>query len=174
VLPDNVESAIIDYIAEDDNREGYMPSVAELKENGYFGLAKAVESFGGMSIVAQELGLKVRTKRGGKGRWHDHVTEVARKTGLSRADGLFEVASKTYKLPKEEARKILNEKARSPNERGGPTASQTPNRSNENENSNGGKVIPEQRKDSFAGAFENSAVPKSTRKQYSRSEIDGW
>ena len=104
---ENVAAEILQYNEQDPSRDGVMPSVAQLKESGSFGLAKAVEQFGGMMEVGELLGLEVRSRRGGKGPWHDHVAEVARATGLSRATGLFELASRTYRMPRKEAELVI-------------------------------------------------------------------
>lgn len=66
---------------------------------GRFDLARAVERWGGLFELAEELGYEVATSSSSSSssEWQEHISQTAASTGLSGKQGLFELASATYK-----------------------------------------------------------------------------
>jgi len=73
-----------------------MPLKNDFIRAGRFDLARAVERWGGLYELADELGYSVASPVATNTEWRDHVAELAAETGLSGKQGLFELAAQTY------------------------------------------------------------------------------
>ncbi len=73
-----------------------MPLKNDFIRAGRFDLARAVERWGGLYELADELGYSVASPVVTSTEWRDHVAELAAETGLSGKQGLFELAAQTY------------------------------------------------------------------------------
>ena len=73
-----------------------MPLKNDFIRAGRFDLARAVERWGGLYELADELGYSVAAPVFASTEWRDHVSELAAETGLSGKQGLFELAAQTY------------------------------------------------------------------------------
>jgi hypothetical protein len=73
-----------------------MPLKNDFIRAGRFDLARAVERWGGLYELADELGYSVASPVFASTEWRDHVSELAAETGLSGKQGLFELAAQTY------------------------------------------------------------------------------
>jgi hypothetical protein len=73
-----------------------MPLKNDFIRAGRFDLARAVERWGGLYELADELGYSVASPVFASTEWRDHVAELAAETGLSGKQGLFELAAQTY------------------------------------------------------------------------------
>jgi len=165
---DNVKAAILEFNAEDSGRAGTMPSVKQLRDQREFGLAKAVEQLGGMAAVGRLLGLQVARGRGGRSKWHTHVAQVAEVTGLSPAGGLMQVASKTYKMPRAQAERVMQRAAHI--QRGSKVAASVGGGKSAGKDNNGSsRGSPDAVRDRAAVAAASSQQPR-----FDRMEIDGW
>jgi len=95
---ENVRHEIDEFIISSDLPEGIMPLKNDIIRAGRFDLARAIEKWGGVSDVASRLGYGTTQSTSGLGsEWQEHVSQTAAATGLSGKQGLFQVASATYK-----------------------------------------------------------------------------
>jgi hypothetical protein len=96
----NVRAEVDDFCDEAGLPRGTMPLKNDFVRAGRFDIARAVERWGGLFALAEELGYAVAERDGrtdSNGEWREHVSEVAASTGLSGREGLFELAASTYK-----------------------------------------------------------------------------
>ncbi|KAK9823512.1 hypothetical protein WJX72_003333 [[Myrmecia] bisecta] len=75
-----------------------MPRKNDFVRAGRYDLARAVERWGGLYELADELGYQVATRTTTTA-WNAHIAKVAAETGLSGLNGLFEVAAQSYQSP---------------------------------------------------------------------------
>lgn len=95
---ENVKYEIDEFIISSDLPQGIMPLKNDIIRAGRFDLARAIEKWGGISDVASNLGYGTTQAVSGTGsEWQEHVSQTAAATGLSGKQGLFQVASATYK-----------------------------------------------------------------------------
>ena len=94
---DNVKQEIDEFIEENGLVRGVMPLKNDFVRAGRFDLARAVERWGGIGELTNELGYVTASSSSSSTEWQDHVSFVASKTGLSGKQGLFELAAETYK-----------------------------------------------------------------------------
>lgn len=92
----NVQQEIDDFIEEFGLQPGVVPVKNDFIRAGRFDLARAIERWGGLYEVAEELGYSVASPVLSSREWQEHISEVAAETGLSGKQGLFQLASKTY------------------------------------------------------------------------------
>ncbi|KAL4859881.1 hypothetical protein ACK3TF_000138 [Chlorella vulgaris] len=94
---DNVRAELDEFIEEHGLPAGIMPAKNDFVRAGRYDIARAVERWGGLYELADELGYAVSdSRRPGSSEWQAHISEVAATTGLSGREGLFELAAKTY------------------------------------------------------------------------------
>lgn len=79
-----------------------MPIKNDFVRAGRFDIARAVERWGGLYELAEELGYDVASPNFSSTEWQEHISEVAATTGLSGKQGLFQLAAQTYKKGEEE------------------------------------------------------------------------
>lgn len=95
---ENVRHEIDEFILSSDLPPGIMPLKNDIIRAGRFDLARAIEKWGGISILAEELGYDTAQSTSASGsEWQEHVSQTAAATGLSGKQGLFQVASATYR-----------------------------------------------------------------------------
>lgn len=106
---ENVRHEIDEFIISSDLPQGIMPLKNDIIRAGRFDLARAVEKWGGISDVASQLGYgTTQSTSGPVSEWQEHVSQTAAATGLSGKQGLFQVASATYKDSNQSADYILS------------------------------------------------------------------
>ncbi|KAL4425806.1 hypothetical protein ABPG75_009822 [Micractinium tetrahymenae] len=94
--PENVRAELDEFIEEQGLSPGVMPAKNDFIRAGRYDIARAVERWGGLYELAEELGYAVETRKPGTSEWQEHISEVAASTGLSGRQGLFKLAAKTY------------------------------------------------------------------------------
>jgi hypothetical protein len=104
---DNFRNEIDDFIISSGLPPQMMPPKNDIVRAGRFDLARAIEKWGGVYNVADELGYGI-LQTNSTSEWQDHVSQTAAETGLSGKQGLFEVASATYKGDKRPSDEILS------------------------------------------------------------------
>ena len=96
---ENVKHEIDEFILSSDLPSGVMPLKNDFVRANRFDIARAIEKWGGVYELAEQLGYQLAqpSPTSGTSQWQEHVSYVAQSTGLSGKQGLFEVASATYK-----------------------------------------------------------------------------
>ncbi|KAL4445809.1 hypothetical protein ABPG77_009008 [Micractinium sp. CCAP 211/92] len=93
---ENVRAELDEFIEEQGLPPGVMPAKNDFVRASRYDIARAVERWGGLYELAEELGYAVETRKPGTSEWQEHISEVAASTGLSGRQGLFKLAAKTY------------------------------------------------------------------------------
>eukprot|EP00204_Picochlorum_oklahomense_P000283 CAMPEP_0118807926 /NCGR_PEP_ID=MMETSP1161-20130426/35723_1 /TAXON_ID=249345 /ORGANISM="Picochlorum oklahomensis, Strain CCMP2329" /LENGTH=972 /DNA_ID=CAMNT_0006737311 /DNA_START=146 /DNA_END=3062 /DNA_ORIENTATION=+ len=96
---ENVKHEIDEFILSSDLPSGVMPLKNDFVRANRFDIARAIEKWGGVYELAEQLGYQLAqtSPASGTSQWQEHVSSVAQSTGLGGKQGLFEVASATYK-----------------------------------------------------------------------------
>lgn len=95
---ENVKQEIDEFILSSDLPPGVVPLKNDIIRAGRFDLARAIEKWGGVSDVSEQLGYGTTAPTPAAGsEWQEHVSQTAAATGLSGKRGLFKVASATYR-----------------------------------------------------------------------------
>ena len=96
---ENVKNEIDEFILSSDLPPGVMPLKNDFVRANRFDIARAIEKWGGVYELAEQLGYQLAqtSQTSGTSQWQEHVSHIAQTTGLSGKQGLFEVASATYK-----------------------------------------------------------------------------
>ncbi|KAI8111305.1 hypothetical protein M9434_004877 [Picochlorum sp. BPE23] len=96
---ENVKHEIDEFILSSDLPSRVMPLKNDFVRANRFDIARAIEKWGGVYELAEQLGYQLAqtSQASGTSQWQEHVSSVAQSTGLGGKQGLFEVASATYK-----------------------------------------------------------------------------
>ncbi|WPT12333.1 hypothetical protein PSENEW3_00003472 [Picochlorum sp. SENEW3] len=96
---ENVKHEIDEFILSSDLPSGVMPLKNDFVRANRFDIARAIEKWGGVYELAEQLGYQLAqtSPASGTSQWQEHVSSVAQSTGLGGKQGLFEVASATYR-----------------------------------------------------------------------------
>lgn len=94
---ENVKSEIEDFIIENGLEPGVMPLKNDFVRAERFDLARAIERWGGLYDLAEDLDYRIKPPAFSSTEWQEHISEVAASTGLSGKQGLFELAARTYR-----------------------------------------------------------------------------
>jgi ribosome-associated toxin RatA of RatAB toxin-antitoxin module len=98
----NVKLEIDEFINQNNLQSSVMPLKNDFVRAGRNDIARAIEKWGGLYVLASELGYETQdgSSRSGPTEWNQYISDVAANTGLSGREGLFQLAAESYQVDK--------------------------------------------------------------------------
>lgn len=98
----NVKLEIDEFINQKKLQASVMPLKNDFVRAGRNDIARAIEKWGGLYVLASELGYETQdSSRSGPTEWNQYISDVAANTGLSGREGLFQLAAESYQVDKD-------------------------------------------------------------------------